>query len=326
MPVTPTPPRQHLVLPFAACLTEGWDAAIRAMPPAAFSNFARLLQGMKPMSTDCGDALSLSPPHERVAAQALGLATADGLIPWAALERLQTGGGGAHQAWAAITPCHWAMGREHATLTDPAFLGLQEDESRELLAAMQPYFATHGITLHYAAPTHWLAEGEVLRTLPTASLDRVLGRNVDPWLPAGVAGRATRLLQNEMQMLLYTHPINDGRSSRGLPTVNSVWISASGALPEGFAPPPVASALTVPRTLVQPAMAGDWAAYAQAWAALNASEGARLLALQQRGETVRLSLCGESTALSYESAPTGLLTRLSNLFGQRPFTDVLGQL
>jgi hypothetical protein len=51
---------------------------------------------------------------------------------------------------------------------------------------MQPYFVDDGITIHYVpalGPSRWLAEGEVFRSLPTASLDRVLGRNVDPWLP-----------------------------------------------------------------------------------------------------------------------------------------------
>jgi hypothetical protein len=59
------------------------------------------------------------------------------------------------------------MGREHATLTDPAALGLQEDESRALLAAMQPYFIDDGITLHHVpalGPARWLAEGELFRS------------------------------------------------------------------------------------------------------------------------------------------------------------------
>ena len=38
---------------------------------------------------------------------------------------------------------------------------------------MQPYFETEGITLHFAAPDCWLAEGELFRHLPTASLDRM---------------------------------------------------------------------------------------------------------------------------------------------------------
>jgi hypothetical protein len=310
MATFPTPPKHHGVLPFAACTSGDWLPAVRAMPQESLGNFNKLLQGMKPAHTDSGDAHSL------------GLQAPDGLIPWAACQHLQAGGAPGVRAWAHITPCHWAMGREHATMTDPAALGLQEGESRTLLAAMQPYFDTHGITLHYAEPTRWLAEGEVFRDLPSASLDRVLGRNVDPWLPGGVSGRAMRLLQYEMQMLLYTHPVNDERSTRRQLSVNSFWISGSGALPDNFKAP-VASNISTPRGLAQAAFSDDWPAYAQAWAALDASEGARLLALQQSGETVRLSLCGEQSAMSLETASTGVFAKLANIFGPKPLPGLL---
>lgn len=326
MPLSPTPPKHHAVLPFAACTSEDWLPAVKAMPPAGLRHFGKLLQGMKLIHTDSGDARSLSPPHERVLARVLGLDAADGLIPWAAWHHLQAGGAPAGRSWAFITPCHWAMGREHATMTDPAALGLQADESRTLLAAMQPYFQTSGITLHYLEPTRWLAEGEIFRGLPSASLDRVLGRNVDPWLPGGVPGRAMRLLQNEMQMLLYTHPANDQRASRGQLSVNSFWVSGSGALPENFVAPPAVPLITMSRSLAQAAFSDDWPAYVQAWAALDASEGTRLLAQQQRGEPVRLSLCGERNALTFESAVPGIFARISNLFSQNPLVAVLEKL
>ena len=326
MPLPLSAPQHHWILPFASCAADDWRASVQAVASNGFRHFGKLLQGMKLVHTDSGDARSLSPPHERVQAKALGLEASDGLIPWAAWHQQQAGNRPAGQAWTFVTPCHWSMGREHATMTDPAALGLQENESRTLLAAMQPYFETHGITLHYAEPTRWLAEGEVFRSLPSASLDRVLGRNVDPWLPGGIAGRATRLLQNEMQMLLYTHPVNEARSASGQPSVNSFWLSGSGALPGNFSPSSVLPVLTLPRMLAQAAFNDDWAAYAQAWAALDASEGARLLALQQRGDSVRLSLCGECHAMSFETARIGMAARVKNLFGHRPFTDVLEQL
>jgi hypothetical protein len=346
------------VLPFAACASDHWRPALQTLSPAGLRQFGQLLQGMKLVDSDFGDAHSLSTPHERVLARALGLEAADGLIPWAAWQHLQTGGTPAGQAWAHITPCCWAMGREHAILTDPAALGLQEEESRTLLAAMRPYVETLGITLHYLAPTRWLAEGEIFRHLPAASLDRVLGRNVDSWLPGaagmasrhvtegadtapagrdtrhptqpapqadGVAARQIRLLQNEMQMLLYTHPLNDARAARGERSVNSFWVSGSGALPEAWrAPAPLDS--TVPRSLAEAAFNDDWAAYAQAWAALDASEGARLLALQQGGQAIRLSLCGERNALTFESSRPGLFTRIKHLLSPRPLMAVLEQL
>ena len=159
---------------------------MQALPRDSTRHLGELLRGMKQVHADTGEAYSLSPPHERVLGRAQGLVDADapdGLIPWAARDAAEHLHDLGNKAWAWITPCHWAMGREHATLTDPAALALREDESRALLAAMQPYFETDGITLHYLEPERWLAEGELFRTLPTASLDRVLGRNVDAWLP-----------------------------------------------------------------------------------------------------------------------------------------------
>ncbi|MDO9357519.1 MAG: hypothetical protein Q7T70_00830 [Polaromonas sp.] len=321
MPSPTAPTQHHLVLPFAASTDGDWLSAARAIPPAALRHLNPLLQGMKQIHADTGDERSLSTPHERVLARALGISDADGLIPWAAWQQNQSLPA-AGQAWAFVTPCHWAMGREHATLTDPAALDLQESESRTLLAAMQPYFATEGITLHYEQPTRWLAEGEVFRSLPSASLDRVLSRNVDPWLPAD--GKI-RLLQNEMQMLLYTHTVNDARTSRRLQGVNSFWISGSGALPENPDATPPAN-MSTPRSLAQAAFSNDWPAWTAAWQALDASEGARLLALQRSGEPVRLSLCGERNALTFETAPRGLWSKVTSLFGPQPLPAVLEQL
>ena len=279
-------------------------------------NLSQLLRGMKQVDSDAGQADTLSPPHERVLAKAWGLTTTDGLIPWAAFEAKAS----INEGWAFITPCHWAMGREHATLTDPATLELNEADSHTLLAAMQPYFATDGITLHYWQPTCWLAEGEVFRNLPTASTDRVLGRNVDRWLPAS---KPIKLLQNEMQMLLYTHPINDERGVIGQRSINSFWVSGSGTLAEAATVHPHTN---VTRALTQTAFTNDWAAYAQAWAQLDANDIAELLAQQNSGQTVRISLCGESNAMTFETTQHGWLTKIKNALSPHPTINLLKQL
>ena len=310
----PTDSAPHLIVPFASCSGDDW---LQAMTSIELTNLGQLLGGMKGVDTDAGQADSLCPPHERLLAKAWGLpASADGLIPWAALEAKAN----LNEGWAVITPSHWAMGREHATLTDPATLGLLEAESRTLLAAMQPYFATEGITLHYLQPTRWLARGDVFADLPTASLDRVLGRNVDRWLPAS---KAIKLLQNEMQMLLYTHPINDERAAKGLRSINSFWVSGSGALLEPFTDQ---SQAHVTKTLAQAAFTNDWAAYAQAWTKLDASDIAHLLGQQDSGKTVRISLCGESKAMTFETTQQGLLSKIRNAFSPQPVISVLKQL
>jgi len=291
----------------------------------------QLLQGMKLVQTDTLNAESLSPPHERAAARALGLSspqTPDGLIPWAARDAAELLQAGNDKAWAWVTPCHWAMGHLHATLSDPAALQLQESESRALLAIMQPYFETDGITLHYAdplGPGRWLAEGEQFRHLSTASLDRVLARNVDAWLPNTKDAGPLRRLQNEMQMLLYTHPFNDEREARRQLPVNSFWISGTGALPADQKPTTTAE-ISVPRSLAQAVFREDWAGYAQAWATLDAGEIAGLLARQRAGETVQLTLCGEQSAQTFQTHRAGLWTRISSLLTPLRPLDLLKQL
>lgn len=321
-PLPAVPP--HLIIAFAICASDAWLPTMKSLPAASTRNTQALLRGLKRVQGDTHDLHSLSPPHERTLALAQGLATAetpDGLIAWAAREAQTELGAGQGKAWAWVTPCHWAMGREHATMTDPGVLRLAEQESRTLLAAMQPYFETDGIRLHYLQPDRWLAEGELFRTLPTASLDRVLGRNVDAWLPdparsvprEAKSGGASvlRRLQNEMQMLLYTHAVNDERAARRQLPVNSFWLSGTGAL-QGAATTVAGHAVTLTRCLAQPVFNDDWAAYAQAWAALDAGDVAQWLDCHRAGETVRLTLCGERGSETFESSRQGLLSKTSN--------------
>jgi hypothetical protein len=329
LPVTPAPAVPHLLLPFAACADTDWRATLTALAPAHTHHFAKLLQGMQLLHTDSADALSMSPPHERALARLHGLSgnpPLDGLIPWAAWEHQQRTPHDPSEAtrarsWAHVTPCHWLMGREHATLTDPDTLALSEADSHALMAAMQTYFDADGIRLHYVLPQRWLAEGEVFKGLPTASLDRVLGRSVDPWLPAGSSGKTLRRLQNEMQMLLYTHPINEARSHQRQLPVNSIWFSGTGDLPEQPLTEP--QQFSAPRLLADAALRDDWQAYADAWGALDAVEAKELLTRQSAGEVVRLTLSGERTALTFESAPRSLLRRCKQLLKPKPLLGLL---
>ena len=336
MPVPKAPPAPtHLLLPFAASADDYWLRAMQAIPTEQTRHVARLLQGMRPLAAVDAGAHSLSPPHERALARTQGITpgeVADGLVPWAAWDRAQSGDSASNtQAWAWVTPCHWAMGREHATLTEPAALGLTEADSRALMAAMQVYFHEDGITLHYAAPQRWLAAGELFRGLPTASMDRALGRSVDPWLPASThtgssaAGKKLRRLQNEMQMLMYTHPVNEARSAQRVLPVNSIWFSGTGDLPAGFKPHNTAPQVHAPRMLANAALRGDWQAYAQGWAAVDALAHSMLLR-QDAGEALQLTLCGERRAQTFESIPVSWLSRLTRLFPPKPLQGYLENL
>jgi hypothetical protein len=224
-------------------------------------------------------------------------------------------------AWAFITPCHWDAQSNQVIMADPSSLDLTAAESQALVESMQPYFASDGIRLSYSQPHRWLASGDLFRGLPTASLDRVIGRSIQNWMPEAARAKPLRRLQNEMQMLLYTHPVNDARQARGVPAINSFWISGTGresallgaplyanlqaqfnpddqtqhvpAAPETHwhdAPvglvsmPPALEALTVhiPQALRDAALRKDWAAWAQAWRFIDATYCSDLLRAARR--------------------------------------------
>ena len=199
-------------------------------------------------------------------------------------------------------------------MAHPQDLQLDAEDSRALLEAMRPWFAEDGIALTYDAPMRWLARADLFRSLPTASLDRVVGRRIDRWLPAGDAGRPVRRLQQEMQMLLYTLPLNDARQRGGLLPVNSFWVSGSGPLAADAAVRPV-DPLQVTHYLRDAALVGDWRGWAAAWQQLDGRECVRLLADLDRGRAVRITLCGEAGARTWSSARApGAWKRLTRLF------------
>lgn len=308
----------HLLIPFAFASSEGCAQAFRQLQLPALQ---AVLTRLTPQAPDRGDEFSLSPPHERALAQALGLTGADGCLPWAALQAGSTEG-----AWAFVSPCHWQIGALHIAMHHGPLPEFSADASQTLMAAMQPYFAEDGITLRYEQPQRWLAQGEIFRALASASLDRVAGRRVDGWMPDSAAASGLRRLQSEMQMLLYTDPVNEARSHQGLLPVNSFWLHGSGALAALPSPPAGSPPPQVINTLREPALAEDWASWAQAWHALDAGPLATLHAELTAGRPVRLTLCGERQAQSWLVQPQPIWQKFMNKIRPQPLSSLIEKL
>ena len=297
----------HLVVPFAAAACEAGAAALQGL---RLPHFERLLARLMPGPVSDTDAASLNLPHEHVLAASRGWTVRDGSLPlaaWAArsdgLPAAPTG-----QGWGLLTPTHWQVGSQQIVLLDPVQLHLDEDESRALLQLLRGLFEPEGWSLHWGAPLRWYATHESLVELTTASLDRVIGRPIDPWLPDRRAGRSVRRLQSEAQMLLHTHPINAAREARGELPVNSFWLSGTGRTQ------PVDSEVSEPlldERLRGPWLAGDWAAWAEAWHELDAHRLSDLQARALRGEALSLTLCGERKAQRFDSVRRGAWQRLT---------------
>lgn len=298
----------HLMIPFAAPLSE---AGRQASTTLSLPRLQTLLARWAEVHRDTGDERSLSPPHERARARALGLRGGDGQLPWAALQAQVDGlavvvGEG---AWGLITPAHWHLGTDQVSLLDPQALMLDAAGSLACFEALQDLFTSQGYVMRHAAPLRWYVQHPSLAQLATASLDRVIGRNVDAWLGTAPALQAIRRLQSEVQMVLYTHVLNEVREAQGLLPVNSFWLSGCGVAQVVTGTEPTTDA-----RLRAPALADDWAAWVKAWDTLDAGPLADLLQRAERGEPVRLTLCGERSAAAFEPAPRGLLQRARGLF------------
>jgi len=308
------PNARHLLIPFAG---RGSPACRAALAGLRLPKLEALLARLARVHEDTRDDSTLSPPHERALAEALGITAADGCIPWGALEALQSGLGptdGA-QSWGIATLCHWQVGIDDVMLGDPSAIEIDAQESDALLAAARPFFEEDGIALHASTtPGRWLVQGPIFDGLATASIDRAVGFPISQWSPLSDAGRPLRRLQNEMQMLLYTERVNDARTARGVPPINSFWLSGTGSLPAGFVPQ--ASSPTLADALRLPALRDDGSAWASAWQALDAGPVAELLAACARGEPVSLTLCGDHSAQRFEVQPRGLMGWARSLFGR----------
>ncbi|WP_157267625.1 hypothetical protein [Azohydromonas aeria] len=294
----------QLLIPFAAPLS---DAGRQALQSLRLPHLDALLANWREAERDAGDEGSLSPPHERALARALGWEVSDGLIPWAAHDAAAAGLP-ADAAWGRLTPVHLLLGSDHIGLADPQALALDAGESRRFFDAVEELFTSEGFTLHFHEPLSWLVSHPLLEQLPTVAADRAIGHALQRDLPE--QPRLLRRLLNEVQMLLFNHPLNESREARGELPVNGLWLSGCGALQ------PVRADAEAPRVderLRTPALAEDWDAWLQAWSALDAEV---IAPLAQGGEG-RLVLCGERSALALEPQARRWWQRLTGARGPR---------
>jgi hypothetical protein len=67
--------------------------------------------------------------------------------------------------------------------------------------------------------------------MATVPMSLAAGRNIHGNLPTGRESGRWHQLINEIQMLLFAHPLNEAREERGELPVNSVWFWGNGAVP-----------------------------------------------------------------------------------------------
>jgi hypothetical protein len=128
--------------------------------------------------------------------------------------------------WLRADPVHLRMqGNQMVLLAD---MDVAADEAGELCAALNAYFAGQGMEFFAPHPQRWYVRLDKPADIETVPLSLVAGRNIGDLLPGGAEATRWRQVFNEMQMLLFAHPLNEVREARGELPVNSVWLWGEG--------------------------------------------------------------------------------------------------
>lgn len=139
-------------------------------------------------------------------------------------------------AWLCADPAWVQVEATGARLMACPVMDLSEAEAAELAAALRPLFGDAGAPLSIDTPSEWCAH--LQDGAPPATFTRpadALGVDLMECLPAGEAGRLSRRLFNEAQILLHAHPVNAARMAADRRPANALWLWGAGALPESVA-------------------------------------------------------------------------------------------
>lgn len=111
-------------------------------------------------------------------------------------------------------------------------LRLDVNEAEQLVSSLNQHLQEDGLQLIMGQPHHWYLALTEVPDLQTSPLPALLFQDINSHLPRGEQAGDWRRRMNEIQMLLYDHPVNQQREAEGRLTVNSLWIWGGGHLPE----------------------------------------------------------------------------------------------
>lgn len=209
-----------LVLPHLLPLPEFAPDLVRALQtPALAALLTRTSAHERKAAADTAHAL----PHEQWLARTLGLSQ-EGMPAFAAAAMRGFGLDPLDGTWFIVNPAHIQIARSHSMMADLRHLGLSEDDSRALYEAARPLCEEIGHPLLYGDAQTWFLRADDWTGFEPATPDTVVGMDLSDFVPRGKQALPLRRLQNEVQMLWHTHPVNAAREARRLPAVNSFWL------------------------------------------------------------------------------------------------------
>jgi hypothetical protein len=149
--------------------------------------------------------------------------------PNAALAWQQAGNEAGSAFWFYAAPVHLVLQRDSFSLAAPASLPLEKAEADALTAALNKHFDTDGMQFFWYETT-WFLRQENHPNIQTHAPEAAINKDISAFLPTGEGAIKWASFTNEIQMLLFEHPVNQAREAKKLPEINSIWCYGGGQL------------------------------------------------------------------------------------------------
>ncbi|MBE9609659.1 hypothetical protein [Chitinilyticum piscinae] len=154
-----------------------------------------------------------------------------GELPEAALLLAASGTAPEPGCWLRMDAVNLDLHNDQLVLQPLRSKEVRSDEREQLFAALQQHFAREGWILADDAAGRWYLRLPQRPSVSFVPLQQVAGRSINQAMPQGADALFWHGLINEIQMLFYTHPVNDARSAAGEPLISGVWFSGLGEWP-----------------------------------------------------------------------------------------------
>lgn len=145
----------------------------------------------------------------------------------AALAWQQAGNVAGNAYWLFVAPVHLVLQRDSFSLAAPVPLPLEDEEVYVLTAMLNKHFSSDGMQFFWHKGT-WFLRLENNPNIQTIAPQVSINKNINAYLPTGAGALQWAKFQNEVQMLLFEHPVNQARDTKRLPVINSVWCYGGG--------------------------------------------------------------------------------------------------
>lgn len=131
--------------------------------------------------------------------------------------------------WFYAVPVHLVLQRDSFSLVEPVPLSLDKIEADALTTSLNKHFEQDDMRFFWHE-NQWFLALQHNPHIETTAPEVAINKEVSRFLPTGAGAIKWASFQNELQMLLFEHAVNQSREIKGQPAVSSIWCYGGGQL------------------------------------------------------------------------------------------------